>query len=97
MTKIDVGCAPAPTGWRCAVTVDDGRGTSAHEVTVATDDAVDLAAAADVADVERLVYETFAFLLERESKESILRSFDLTVVGRYFPEFEHEVRSRLAP
>ena len=97
MTKIDVGCAPVPTGWRCAVTVDDGRGTSAHDVTVATDDAVDLAAAADVEDVERLVYETFAFLLEREPKESILRTFDLTVVGRYFPEFEHEIRSRLAP
>jgi hypothetical protein len=97
VTKIDVRCGPAPTGWRCAASIDDGRGTSAHDVTVATDDAVDLAAAADVADVERLVYETFAFLLEREPKESILRTFDLTVVGRYFPEFEHEIRSRLAP
>ena len=49
------------------------------------------------ADVQRLVYETFAFLLEREAKESILRSFDITVVGRYFPEFEDEIQSRLAP
>ena len=97
MNRIDVGCGPSPTGWRCAVTIDDGRGTSSHEVTVATDDAVDLAAATDAAEVERLVYETMAFLLEREAKESILRSFDITVVGRYFPEFEHEIRSRLAP
>ena len=97
MNRIDVGCAPAPTGWRCAVTIDDGRGTTAHEVTVATDDADVLAAAADPADVERLVYETFAFLLEREPKESILRSFDLSVVARYFPGYEHEIRSRLAP
>jgi hypothetical protein len=97
VNRIDARCAPSPTGWRCAVTIDDGRGTSSHEVTVATDDAVDLAAAADAADVERLVYETVAFLLERESKESILRSFDITVVGRYFPEFEYEIRSRLAP
>ena len=97
MNRIDARCAPTPTGWRCAVTIDDGHGTSTHDVTAATEDATDLAAAADAADVERLVYETIAFLLEREPKESILRSFDITVVGRYFPEFDHEIRSRLAP
>ena len=97
MNQIHVHCTPTPTGWRCAVSIDDGRGTSTHDVTVATEDATDLAAAADQSDVERLVYETIAFLLEREGKESILRAFDLTVVGRYFPEFEAEIRSRLAP
>jgi hypothetical protein len=97
MNRIQVQCAPAPTGWHCAVSIDDGRGTSAHHVTVATEDATDLAAVADQSDVERLVYETIAFLLEREPKESILSAFDLTVVGRYFPEFEAEIRSRLAP
>jgi hypothetical protein len=79
------------------VTIDDGGGTSEHDITVSTDDATDLAAAADPADVERLVYETIAFLLEREPKEAILRSFDLSIVGRYFPDYEHEIRSRLAP
>jgi hypothetical protein len=97
MTAIDVRCVPLATGWRCVVTVDDGQGTSHHDVTLATEQATDLAAATDGHDVERLVYETFAFLLEREPKESILRSFDLTVVSRYFPEFEAEIRSRLAP
>lgn len=97
MNKIDVRCVAATTGWRCAVTIDDGRGASTHDVTVSTEDATDLAAAADQSDVERLVYETIAFLLEREPKESILRTFDLTVVSGYFPEFESEIRSRLAP
>ena len=97
MTDIAARCIPLATGWRCVVTVDDGRGTSTHDVTVATEQATDLAAATDGHDVERLVYETVAFLLERESKESILRSFDITVVSRYFPEFEAEIRSRLAP
>lgn len=97
VSTIDVGCAPTPTGWRCAVTIDDGRGATSHDVTVSAEDATDLAAAADPADVERLVYETVAFLLEREPKESILRVFDLSVVGRYFPDYEHEIRSRLAP
>jgi hypothetical protein len=97
VTAIDVRCASTTAGWGCAVTIDDGRGTTAHDVTVATEDATNLATATDAADVERLVYETIAFLLEREPKESILRSFDLTVVSRYFPEFEAEIRSRLAP
>jgi hypothetical protein len=34
----------------------------------------------------------FEFLLARESKESILRSFALPEIGRYFPEFEREIK-----
>ena len=33
----------------------------------------------------------FAFLLEREPNESILSSFDVGVIARYFPEFEREI------
>jgi hypothetical protein len=33
----------------------------------------------------------FRFLLDREPKESILRSFDISVISRYFPEFEREL------
>jgi hypothetical protein len=29
--------------------------------------------------------------LKRESNTSILRSFDLSVIARYFPEYEHEI------
>ena len=97
MSEIEVRCAPTDAGWRCDVEVRDASGATAHVVTVDPANATDLAAATDAADVERLVYETFDFLLEREPKESILRSFDLTVVSRYFPDYEHEIRSRLAP
>lgn len=97
MTQIDARCEAADEGWRCRVLVRDDRGTSAHDVTVGSDDAVRLAAAGDSGDVERLVYETFDFLLEREPKESILSSFDVSVVSRYFSEYEHEIQSRLAP
>ncbi len=44
---------------------------------------------------EALVTESFRFLLEREPKESILGSFDLTLIGRYFPEYGHEIVKRL--
>ena len=97
MSDIDARCERAPEGWRCTVTVRDDRGSSSHAVTIAASDATSLAAAVDAADVERLLYETFDFLLEREPKESILRTFDVSEVSRYFPEYEHEIRSRLAP
>ncbi len=41
---------------------------------------------------EELVRRSFEFLLEREPKESILSRFDLPVIGRYFPEYEREIR-----
>ena len=34
-----------------------------------------------------LVEKSFEFLLEREPKESILSSFDLSVIGRYFEDY----------
>ena len=36
------------------------------------------------------------FLLERESPSSILRSFSLDVIERYFPEYRVEMSRRLA-
>ena len=46
---------------------------------------------------EAFISGVFAFLLEREPKESILARFDVTMVGRYFPEFEREIREYLRP
>lgn len=44
---------------------------------------------------EELVKQSFVFLLERESNTSILRSFDLPVIGQYFPEYEATIRNML--
>ena len=38
---------------------------------------------------------SFEFLLEREPKESILARFDLSVIARYFPEYDREIARRL--
>jgi hypothetical protein len=40
---------------------------------------------------EHCIRAAFQFLLDREPKESILRRFDITVISRYFPEFEREL------
>lgn len=38
-----------------------------------------------------LIHQSFEFLLAREPNTSILRSFDLSVIARYFPEYEREM------
>lgn len=97
MSTIEVSCEATEDGWRCVARVDDGRTAGRHLVTVSIDDADRLAAAHDAWGVERLVDETFRFLLEREPQASILTSFALPVVGRYFPDYEAEIAHRLAP
>ena len=37
---------------------------------------------------KEIIARSFAFLLERESNSSILRSFDLPVIQSYFGEYE---------
>jgi hypothetical protein len=93
VSEIAVACAPAPDGWRCRVTVADGGSTTTHDVTVRRADLDRLAPGSS--DPVDLVRASFAFLLEREAKESILRTFDLPVIGRYFPGYEAEVRRRM--
>ena len=45
---------------------------------------------------ERCLKAALRFLLDREPKESILSRFDVTVISRYFPEFERELPRYLA-
>jgi hypothetical protein len=40
---------------------------------------------------EHCIEAALQFLLDREPQESILRRFDITVISRYFPEFEREL------
>ena len=51
--------------------------------------------AGDAVPREDLIRRSFEFLLEREPKEAILRSFDLSVIARYFPEYEAEIARRV--
>ncbi len=90
--RIDVRCDPAAGGWTCHVTVTEGTTSTSHEVTVTAPDLARLAPD-DVAP-DDLVRRSFAFLLVREPKESILRHFDLPVIGTYFPGWEREIIRR---
>jgi hypothetical protein len=71
------------------VVVREGKGESRHQVTMAKDTYQRLAGGQHTP--ERCLEAAFRFLLDREPKESILRSFDVTVISRYFPDFEREL------
>jgi hypothetical protein len=42
---------------------------------------------------EQLVQCSFEYLLDREPKESILSSFNVSVISHYFPEYAREIIS----
>ncbi len=95
MTELDIACRGLPDGeaWICDVAVDIEGGTSTrHVVAVASADLIRLDPGAR--DPHLLVDRSFRFLLEREPNTSILRSFDLMEIARYFPEFESAIRGR---
>jgi len=93
MADIEVKPTKQNGEYEFEVTVREGGDATQHRVTLDGADYERLATGQ--ASPEALVTESFRFLLERESKESILRSFDLTVISRYFPEYEREIRRRL--
>jgi hypothetical protein len=68
--------------------------TTRHHVTVSLSDVKRLTAGK--ANAERLLEESFRFLLEREPNTAILGSFRITDIGRYFPEYERDIRLHLA-
>lgn len=75
------------------VRVIEGGSESTHQITLDPKDFARLAGGG-VAP-EEFIRKSFQFLLERESKESILGRFDLSVISRYFPEYEREIKKRL--
>jgi hypothetical protein len=71
------------------VTVRDANGQSRHHVTVDKKTSEKLSGGKHTP--ERVLEAAFRFLLDREPKESILARFDVSVIARYFPEFESEL------
>lgn len=76
------------------VVVRAGKGESRHQVTMSRATCERLTGGKHTP--ERLIEAAFRFLLEREPKESILGRFDVTIIARYFPEFERELPNCLS-
>ncbi|HVW32507.1 MAG TPA: hypothetical protein VHL53_08220 [Acidimicrobiia bacterium] len=75
------------------VEVEEGHEVTGHKIRLPGPFLDDLLLT-DV-DQERVVTETFDFLLEREPHTSILAEFSLEDVSRYFPDFPEELQRRL--
>jgi len=92
MAMVTVQVEPLVDGWKCLVTVDQGGDRTTHTVTVKRADAERWARGTEASDVQDLVVRSFEFLLEREPPGSILRTFDLATIQRYFPEYDRLIR-----
>jgi len=90
---LDIRCRLTLEGFSCEVKVGTDAAATHHTVTVSQDDLARLAQGHY--DPERLVTASFEFLLAREPRESILRTFDLPVIERYFPGYEAAVRAQM--
>ena len=76
------------------VRVSESGSETIHNVTVSPTDYTRLTGGK--VEPEELVRRSFEFLVEREPKESIFTRFDLSVISRYFPEYEREIKRRLS-
>jgi hypothetical protein len=87
-----VRCEPTTDGWHCSVTVGDDPGATTHEVSV---DRATLDDMAPGVPPEELVRTSFEFLLEREPRQSTLRSVELPLIGRFFGHYRAAMERRL--
>jgi hypothetical protein len=85
VTKLDAG------SFRVEVSADGI--TTSHAVTVPFGLAARLGG--EGTSDERLVEESFRYLLEREPNTSILRTFSIDKIGHYFPAWASEMGQRL--
>jgi hypothetical protein len=87
-------CVESAGPGRFQVTVTEGAGQTTHSVSLSPAYYEKLTQKQVTEEI--LIERSFQFLLEHESKESILRQFDLPLIGRYFPDYESEIRRRLS-
>ena len=88
MQTIKVSKSEIETGWSFEVKVSNGNSTT-HRVNL-TREYYEHLPLSDTTPT-KLVEGSFRFLLEREPKEMILRTFDLKIISHYFPEYERRI------
>lgn len=74
---------------RFSVSIREVDGETRHDVTMSTGTYDRLSSGKH--PPEQVIKAAFGFLLDHEPKESILGEFDVTVISRYFPDFEKRI------
>jgi hypothetical protein len=98
MTRISVITVSSldNSSWRYNVEIvenDESGSKTSHQVTLDKDYYMDLTEGHIVP--EEFVKKSIEFLLDRESKDSILRQFDIAQINDFFPEYEKEIKKTL--
>ncbi len=91
---INISSSPHENGWVFDVRISDGSSHSDHRVAVSKV-AYERLTRGQCSPTE-LVRWSFEFLLERETKEQVIKQFDITVISRYYPEYEDTIWEWLA-
>lgn len=93
MANIQVQVREEGDQYTADVTVDEGGSSTSHTVEFSKSYYQKLTSGDHPPDV--FVERSFEFLLEREPKESIMGTFNLTVINRYFGEYESTITGML--
>jgi hypothetical protein len=92
MVMIKIEQTKIKDGWIFEVEVTEDMSQSTHQVQLEKDFYTSL----DIdATPKELVEESFRFLLERESKESILSQFYIQEIEDYFSDYKEQIQNRL--
>ena len=90
MIKIDIlDEEKTDTGWKFRVRVSEGGPGLEYEVDLSEEYWKKLTQENE--KPQDLVKRSFKFLLVRETKEAILRSFNLNTISKYFADFEDKI------
>ena len=79
-------------GFSFSVAIEETGSRSTYQVTLSRRDHRELGV--ETESPEQFVRRCIEWLLERESKESILSQFDIREISQYFPRFREEIRKR---
>jgi hypothetical protein len=81
--------------YRVEITESDGSGSeTTHQVTMSKDYYMRLTERGRIIP-EEFIKKSFEFLLDRESRDSILQQFNIAQINDYFPEYETEIKKAL--
>ena len=90
---IDVSLVKTGDPFEFNVTIHERNTTTHHSVTMSESTYQNLTPGS--VSPQQCIEGAFRFLLDREPKESILSCFDITVISKYFPDFENQLNRYL--
>ena len=94
MIDIQVETVSQKDGWLFNVVLTEKDSRTEHHVTMSQAEYNQIIKDKKC-EPQDLIKKSFEFLLENESKESIMNQFGIMVIAQYFPNYIKEIYSRL--